>query len=421
MRNRALVVLLLACAVACRKSSPGGKIAGIDASAPSPDASTPAPNPDDPDAAVAQDAAYDGGSAAADGGAVVDTGAAPDAATPPLTRMSPCRLLGVGQPTAMDLSPDGKLAVFGNRSGGVTIFSMSPFAALRTITAHSVLVGAVAFSRDSARVASGDNDGFVALWDAATGAGVWAATGLRGPIQALAFSSSGTLWALTPDGLVAMDASNGTHAAPTPGTSASTAAFFEDGATIALGQADGSFRLLRAADRSTLATVATAHPGGVTALRISADGARIASGGADGTVALWSPQGSLIRRIAKPGKPVTSVDLNADGLSAAQGCSGHPDAPTRCEAALARLRQVGDARGVVEHHAERALGRAHAVGLETEPVETFFDAARGQGDARRCSRARTAAGVCPSAARACTRSPRARRASAPRARGGRFW
>jgi len=93
----------------------------------------------------------------------------------------------------MDLSPDGKLAVFGNTRGGVTIFSMSPFAALRTITAHPARVGAVAFSRDSARVASGDDDGHVALWDAASGGGLWTATGLRGPIQALAFSPSGTL------------------------------------------------------------------------------------------------------------------------------------------------------------------------------------------------------------------------------------
>jgi WD40 repeat protein len=320
MRDRAFVLaLLLVGAVGCRRAVPGGK--GTDASIPvGSDASTPTPNPDDPDARVVIDAPSDAGNGAPDAGGPADVGSVPS------TRVQPCRLIGIGEPTSMDLSLDGKLAVFGNSIGGVTIIEMSAFAAARTITAHAARVDAVAFSRDGARVASGDRDGRVALWEVATGAARWTAAPLPGRIQALAFSPAGTLWALTPDGLVTIDPVDGAPGAPAQGTSAAAVAFSEDGATIALGQTDGSFRLLRASDRSTHASVAGAHPGGVTALRISADGTRIASGGADGTVALWSPQGSLIRRIAKPGKPVASVDVNADGSIVVIGAADHASA-----------------------------------------------------------------------------------------------
>ncbi len=258
-----------------------------------------------------------------DAGALADASTGPDGSAdgspgdgyPPPTPVptQPCRLLGIGAPTSMDLSPDGTLAVFGSSAGGVTLIPMASFVARRTITAHAASVTAVAFSSDSATVVSGDAEGNISLWSVADGGALWTAPPVGGPVQTLAFSPSGTLWALTPAGLVAVNGRDGTHAAATAGTSATIAALSPDGRTIALGDPDGGFRVLRASDLSTLAAVAGAHPGGVTALRISANGQRMVTGGADGTTALWDLQGSLIARVPLPGAPVTSVDLDADG------------------------------------------------------------------------------------------------------------
>jgi WD40 repeat protein len=66
-------------------------------------------------------------------------------------------------------------------------------------------------------------------------------------------------------------------------------------------------------------SIAAANPGGVNALRISGDGQKLVTAGADGTTALWDLQGNLLTRISQPGAPATSVDINTDGSLLAVG------------------------------------------------------------------------------------------------------
>jgi WD40 repeat protein len=197
---------------------------------------------------------------------------------------------------------------------------VADFIARRTITAHHGGVTAVAFSRDSSQIASADERGDLALWSVADGTEVWTTTLLDPPVESLAFASTGTLWALTASGLYAVAGASGAHG-PTaePGTSAAALAISPAGDTIALGDMDGSYRLLNAADLTTKVSVPSAHAGGVTALRISANGQRLVTGGADGTTALWDLAGNLLTRVSQPNAPVTSVDLNADGTLLAAG------------------------------------------------------------------------------------------------------
>jgi WD40 repeat protein len=267
------------------------------------------------------------GGATGAGGAAVGGSGGPSGGTsgaggglPVPTEIEACRLLGLGHPTSMDLSPDGMLAGYGSAEGGVTLIGVSDFVARRTITAHHANVTAVAFSSDSTRIASADALGDVALWNVGDGSSVWSAQPLDGEVLALVTSAAGTLWALTASGLYAIDATSGAHAtSASPGTAAAAIALSPDGQTIVLGDTDGGVRLLRSADLSQAASIAAAHPGGVTALRISADGTKLLSGGADGTTALWDLEGNALGRVSEPGAPVTSVDLNADGSLLAAG------------------------------------------------------------------------------------------------------
>ena len=228
--------------------------------------------------------------------------------------INPCRLLGIGRPNAMDVSPDGKLVAYGSLEGAVTLLGVADFIARRTITAHAAIVTAVAFSPDSTRIASADAAGDVALWNVADGSAVWSATPLGGSVEGLAISISGTIWALTTQGLFPLDGATGVHpSAAAAGTVAAALALSPDGKTLALGGTDGGVELLSAPDLTPTASIAAANPGGVTALRVSGDGTKLVTGGADGTTALWDLQGNLLNRISQPGQPATSVDINSDG------------------------------------------------------------------------------------------------------------
>jgi WD40 repeat protein len=228
--------------------------------------------------------------------------------------INPCRLLGIGRPNAMDVSPDGKLVAYGSLEGAVTLLGVADFIARRTITAHAAIVTAVAFSPDSTRIASADAAGNVALWNVADGSAVWSATPLGGSVEGLAISISGTIWALTTQGLYPLDGATGVHpSAAAAGTVAAALALSPDGKTLALGGTDGGVKLLAAPDLTPTASITAANPGGVTALRVSGDGKKLVTGGADGTTALWDLQGNLLNRISQPGHAATSVDINADG------------------------------------------------------------------------------------------------------------
>jgi WD40 repeat protein len=256
------------------------------------------------------------------GGAIGDPDRHPDGSVGGAggaAEVQPCRLLGLGHTASMDLSPDGVWAAYGSIEGGVTLIGMADFVARRTITAHPARVDAVAFSPDSTQIASGDRRGNLALWRVSDGGSVWSGSPLDGPVVALAFGVAGRLWALTSSGLWAVDAATGAHAATAGAGTAAALAVSPGGEQLALGMPDGSYRLLAAADLQMQVSVPAAHPGGVTALRFSRNGQRLVTGGADGTTALWDLGGNLVARVAQPGHPVSSVDINQDGTVLSAG------------------------------------------------------------------------------------------------------
>ena len=173
-------------------------------------------------------------------------------------------------PVSVEAPPTGSNALLilnlGGRLDTVTVTAMGETQKLQEIQgSHTVLT----FSADGSRLATGDRDGTLWLWNARRG------FPLTQPAQLPSHSAAVTSIALSPDGR-----------------------------TLVSGDARGTLR------RSTMeagAWIATrpqlgSHAQSVTSIAVSRDGTRVFSTAADGTVAVWTTDGTV------EGRPVPLPD-----------------------------------------------------------------------------------------------------------------
>ena len=75
----------------------------------------------------------------------------------------------------------------------IALWDVQTGALLSTLEGHSYDVNSVAFSPDSARLASGSNDDTIKLWDVETGALLSTLEGHSNSVNSVAFSPDGTV------------------------------------------------------------------------------------------------------------------------------------------------------------------------------------------------------------------------------------
>jgi hypothetical protein len=197
-----------------------------------------------------------------------------------------------------------------------------------TYRGHAAGVGAVAWSPNSKRIASGSDDNTVQVWDAANGGHVYTYQGHSNSVQAVAWSPGGPRIASGGGDesghdftVQVWDAADGGHVYTYRGHSGvvNAVAWSPDGKRIASGSNDKTVKAWDAVDGGHVYTY-QGHTDGVTAVAWSPDGKRIASGSNDKTVQVWdAADGRNVFTYPGHSNFVFTVAWSPDGRSIASG------------------------------------------------------------------------------------------------------
>jgi len=190
-------------------------------------------------------------------------------------------------------------------------------------------VRTLAFSPDGRTLVSGGDSSAIQGWDGETGAALTSAEGHQAAVRGVAFARDGQIvsvsadkslggWELNPQWTLERAIGNGVDRNPFPHRVLALD-FRDDGTLLACGGGEpsrgGEIHVVRVADGEPVATIPEAHSDTVLSLQFSADGQRLASGGADRTLRMFdlASGGKPLRRFEGHTHHVLGVAWKTDG------------------------------------------------------------------------------------------------------------
>ena len=207
---------------------------------------------------------------------------------------------------------------------------------IATLTGHTDVVEALAFSPDGTRIASGSHDGTARLWDVESEQRIATLPGdADSRLVSVAFSPDGKHLASVSSRVSLWDVETEQRIATFRGDQPLSVSYSPDGKTLAVGTWNSTIELWDVATRQRSA-ILQGHTGGVTSVAFSADGRLLASGSYDTTVRLWNVRmRQQTANLQRHTGVVFSVALSPDGTRLASGSEDGTvrlwDTPTRTE------------------------------------------------------------------------------------------
>lgn len=220
--------------------------------------------------------------------------------------------------TAFDISPDGSLIAVARDDFSVTLYNPASTTGLRTWSAHTGRVNAVAFSPGGKWLATASDDYKVIIWDLAEGKPVNILT-LTMPVgvQSIAFNSDGTLLAIgLQNGTVRIrDFKSGEdlHILRGHDDVILSLAFSPDDSLLATASLDGT-AIVWEVTTGVKKFILEGHTNSVTALSFAPDGTRLATSSRDGTTRIWDmTSGQELLNFPGNGSGINGLAFNPDG------------------------------------------------------------------------------------------------------------
>jgi WD40 repeat protein len=216
-------------------------------------------------------------------------------------------------------SPDARLVASGSQDGTIAIWDANRGTMVRAFLGHSRLQSGIQFSPDGKILAAGNDQGVVRLWDVADGHELDPLPGHSGAVHCLAFSPDGEFFASGAEdrNVYLHDLVRGVEKKLSMPSAVTHIAFSPDGRTLAaVGDSPGAGVHLWDIETGK-ETIWRAHDGNIHCVAFSPAQSFLATGSEDGTVKLWDLSAlDHPSRTIGPGPfggPVRSVAFTPDG------------------------------------------------------------------------------------------------------------
>ncbi len=229
-----------------------------------------------------------------------------------------------GAGAALAFSPDGRWLADVN--AGVQLWQVADGTPAGTISGAFGVIMSLAFSPDSLRVAAGDADGVVRVYNVWDRSLAWSGKA-AGDVTGVIYGPAGILasWSSDRDTIDLWRADDGVFGRSIPGYEWShyNVAFSPDGQLVAIGgDMDPTVKLRSVADGSVVRPL-VGHTARVRTVVFSTDGATLATGGDDAGIRLWRvSDGTLLRVLTGHTDSVWKIAVAPNSTLASSGTDG---------------------------------------------------------------------------------------------------